>query len=114
MEANQLDSTDLDTNAKVVIPLAPNQHHAGDNATFARRITRYKVRRGDTVQSVAENFGVPAQMLRRWNGLRSDSLHGRTVLARKPKRRICFRNHDHLGNTLAQTGSNRQRKACFW
>jgi membrane-bound lytic murein transglycosylase D len=81
VEANQLDSTDLDTNAKVVIPLAPNQHHAGDNATFARRITRYKVRRGDTVQSVAENFGVPAQMLRRWNGLRSDSLHGRTVLA---------------------------------
>ena len=81
VEANQLDSTDLDTNAKVVIPLAPNQHHAGDNATFARRITRYKVRRGDTVQSVAENFGVPAQMLRHWNGLRSDSLHGRTVLA---------------------------------
>jgi LysM repeat protein len=30
---------------------------------------------------VAENFGVSAQMIRRWNGLRGDSLHGRTVVA---------------------------------
>jgi LysM repeat protein len=33
------------------------------------------------VQTVAENFGLSAQMVRRWNGLRGDSLHGRTVLA---------------------------------
>jgi LysM repeat protein len=53
-----------------------------DNATYARRITRYKVRKGDTVETVAENFGVSAQMLRRWNGLHGgDSLRGRRVLA---------------------------------
>jgi membrane-bound lytic murein transglycosylase D len=81
VEANQLQSGDLEGNAKVVIPLTPGQHRSGDNGSYARRITRYKVRRGDTVQTVAENFGIPAQMVRRWNGLRGDSLRGRTVLA---------------------------------
>ncbi|MGA9508581.1 MAG: LysM peptidoglycan-binding domain-containing protein [Candidatus Sulfotelmatobacter sp.] len=79
-EANQLDSSELQTNAKLIIPVTPGKH-VSDTATYARRITRYKVRRGDTVQTVAENFGVSPQMLRRWNGLRGDSLHGRTVLA---------------------------------
>jgi membrane-bound lytic murein transglycosylase D len=52
-----------------------------DTATYARRITRYKVHAGDTVETVAENFGVSPQMLRRWNGIRGDSLRGRKVLA---------------------------------
>jgi membrane-bound lytic murein transglycosylase D len=79
-EANQLDGSELQTDAKLIIPVAPGKH-VSDTATYARRITRYKVRKGDTVQTVAENFGVSTQMLRRWNGLRGDSLHGRTVLA---------------------------------
>ncbi|MGA9393529.1 MAG: transglycosylase SLT domain-containing protein, partial [Candidatus Sulfotelmatobacter sp.] len=80
-EANGLDGTDLHNNAKLIIPVKPSTRPVGDSGTYARRITRYKVRKGDTVQTVAENFGVPAQMVRHWNGLRSDSLHGRTVLA---------------------------------
>jgi len=65
----------------VIIPVAVGKHPFSDNATYARRITRYKVRRGDTVETVADNFGVSAQMVRRWNGLRGDSLRGRRVLA---------------------------------
>jgi membrane-bound lytic murein transglycosylase D len=80
-EANQIDGTELETGARVIIPVAPSKHPVSDTATYARRITRYKVRKGDTVQTVAENFGVSAQMIRHWNGLRGDSLHGRTVLA---------------------------------
>jgi membrane-bound lytic murein transglycosylase D len=80
-EANHLDGPELETDAKLVIPIAPGKHPQSDNATYARRITRYKVRRGDTVETVAENFGVSPQMLRRWNGLRGDSLSGRKVLA---------------------------------
>jgi membrane-bound lytic murein transglycosylase D len=80
-EANQLDGTELPADAKIIIPVKPSKHPASDTATYAHRITRYKVRRGDTVQTVAENFGVSAQMIRRWNGLRGDSLHGRKVLA---------------------------------
>jgi membrane-bound lytic murein transglycosylase D len=81
-EVNHLDTTDaLDADAKLVIPLAPGKHPLGDTQTYARRITRYKVHKGDTVETVAENFGVPAQMVRRWNGLHGDSLRGRRVLA---------------------------------
>jgi membrane-bound lytic murein transglycosylase D len=79
--ANHLDSTELEADAKLVIPVAPGKHPQSDTATYARRITRYKVRRGDTVETVAENFGVSAQMLRRWNGLRGNGLSGRKVLA---------------------------------
>ena len=80
--ANHLDGTELEAGAKVIIPVAAGKHPFSDNATYARRITRYKVRRGDTVETVAENFGVSAQMVRRWNGLHGgDSLRGRRVLA---------------------------------
>jgi membrane-bound lytic murein transglycosylase D len=87
--ANHLDGTDLngkdqqlDADAKLVIPLAVGKHPVSDAATYARRITRYRVRKGDTVETVAENFGVSPQMVRRWNGLpRGSSLRGRKVLA---------------------------------
>jgi membrane-bound lytic murein transglycosylase D len=80
--ANQLDETELQAGSKIVIPIAPGKHPVSDNATYAKRITRYKVRKGDTVETVAENFGVSPLMLRRWNGLHnSDSLRGRKVLA---------------------------------
>ena len=51
-----------------------------DGASYARRTTRYKVRRGDTVQTVADNFSTPPTMVRRWNHLRGDSLRGRRVV----------------------------------
>jgi membrane-bound lytic murein transglycosylase D len=80
--ANQFDGTELEADAKVIIPVAPGKHPLSDTATYARRITRYKVHKGDTVETVAENFGVSAQIVRRWNGLpRGDSLRGRKVLA---------------------------------
>ncbi|MGB8064595.1 MAG: LysM peptidoglycan-binding domain-containing protein [Candidatus Sulfotelmatobacter sp.] len=80
-EANHLDGAALDADAKLVIPVAPGKHPTSDGATYARRITRYHVRRGDTVETVADNLGISAQQLRRWNGLRGDSLRGRRVLA---------------------------------
>jgi membrane-bound lytic murein transglycosylase D len=81
VEANHLGGNELPVDAKLIIPVTPSKHALSDNGSYAHRITRYKVRKGDTVQTVAENFGVPAQMVRRWNGLRGDSLRGRTVLA---------------------------------
>src|ERR1700691_980640 len=56
--ANHLDGTDLnskdlngkdqqlDADAKLVIPLAVGKHPVSDTATYARRITRYRVRKG--------------------------------------------------------------------
>ncbi|HKT86937.1 MAG TPA: LysM peptidoglycan-binding domain-containing protein [Candidatus Sulfotelmatobacter sp.] len=80
-EANHLDGPELEADAHLVIPVAPGKHGTSDNATYARRITRYHVRKGDTVESVADNFGISPKMLRRWNGIRGDSLRGRRVLA---------------------------------
>jgi membrane-bound lytic murein transglycosylase D len=80
LEANNLESgTELAADAKLIIPL-PVNHHIADTATYAKRITRYKVRPGDTVQRVADNFGISPQMLRRWNAIHGDSLRGRRVL----------------------------------
>ena len=80
-EANHLEGTELEADVRLVIPVAPGKHPTSDVATYARRITRYKVRQGDTVQSVADNFGVSATMLRRWNGIHGESLKGRKILA---------------------------------
>ncbi len=79
--ANQLDaSADLDPGAKLIIPLAAGKHSSGDAETYSRRLTVYRVRKSDTLETVADNLGVPPATLRRWNRLKGDSLAGRRVL----------------------------------
>jgi peptidoglycan lytic transglycosylase D len=44
------------------------------------------VRRGDTVLSVADTFGVPAERIRRWNSLRGNTLKpGRRLVIYRPR-----------------------------
>jgi len=81
------ETNDLDTEAallpdtRLVIPIKPGQHAMSEDArTYARHPIRYRVRRGDTVETVADNFNVPPAMVRHWNRLRGNSLHGRHVL----------------------------------
>ena len=64
--------------SRLIIPIAPSKQT--DTSTYAYATTRYQVRKGDTVESVAENFGVSAKMLRGWNHLKGSSLAGRKVL----------------------------------
>jgi membrane-bound lytic murein transglycosylase D len=64
--------------ARLIIPIAPGKQ--ADTSTYARGTTRYKVHKGDTVASVAENFGVSEKMLRGWNHLKGSSLAGRKIL----------------------------------
>ena len=72
---------ELKPDSKLIIPIPPGKHAATeDGATYARHTTRYKVRRGDTVQTVADNFSLPPIMIRRWNHLRGDSLRGRRIV----------------------------------
>ena len=79
--ANNLDGNELDTDAKLIIPIAPGKHaFSEDPATYSRHAMAYRIRKGDTVSSVAANFGVPPQMVRRWNHLKGDSLRGRRVV----------------------------------
>ena len=77
-EANDLDGNQLDPESRLIIPIAPGKQ--ADTSTYSRAITRYKIRRGDTVESVAENLGVSARMIRSWNRIKGDSLAGRRTL----------------------------------
>ncbi len=77
-EANDLNGDALAPEARLIIPIAPGKQT--DTSTYAHAITRYKVRKGDTVESVAANFGVSAKMVRSWNHLKGDGLAGHKVL----------------------------------
>ena len=81
-EANDLESGGnseaLSPEARLIIPIAPGKQI--DTSTYAHATTHYKIRKGDTVESVAENFGVSARMLRVWNHLKGSSLAGRRIL----------------------------------
>ena len=80
-DANQLDATaDLDAGTNLILPLAPGKHSGADVETYSHRLTVYHVRKNDTVETVADNLGVPPATLRRWNRLKGDSLAGRRVL----------------------------------
>jgi membrane-bound lytic murein transglycosylase D len=81
-EANNLDEgVDLPADSKLIIPIAAGKRSTTeDAATYSHRATRYKVRKGDTVQSVADNFGIPPAMVRKWNHIKGDSLKGRSVV----------------------------------
>ena len=75
-EVNNLDDGDLQTDAKLIIPVTPGRRDRAEVAgmVFAKHPTFYRVRKGDTILSVADDFGVPAARLRRWNGLKGDRL----------------------------------------
>jgi membrane-bound lytic murein transglycosylase D len=81
-EANDLESgansEALSPEARLIIPIAPGKQI--DTSTYAHATTHYKIRKGDTVESVSENFGVSARMLRVWNHLKGNSLAGRRIL----------------------------------
>jgi len=80
-ENHILSSDDVKPESRLIIPIPPGKHAATeDGATYARHTTRYRVRRGDTVQTVADNFSLPPTMIRRWNHLRGDSLRGRRIV----------------------------------
>jgi membrane-bound lytic murein transglycosylase D len=63
----------LDTGDELVIPVT--------TAAAGTRPQRYAMRRGDTLVTVADRFGVSVEDLRRWNHLSSKAVHPGTSLA---------------------------------
>ena len=81
-EANNLTDGDVKAGMKLIIPIAPG--HA-QTVAFSHKATHYRVRKGDTVASVADDFEVPVDKLRKWNHLRGSALTpGRTLVIYKP------------------------------
>ena len=72
-EANSLDSgDDLQVGSSLVIPVTPGRDT--ERVAYSKHPTVYKVRKGDTVLTVADDFSVPVAKLRSWNHLRGNYL----------------------------------------
>ena len=82
-EANNLETDDVTVGSKLIIPIAPGK--SGDTVAYSKKATRYKVRKGDTVGSIADDFQVPVDKVRKWNHLKGNTVaSGRTLLIYKP------------------------------
>ena len=82
-EANNLASDEVVVGSKLIIPIAPGQSE--DSVAYSKHPTRYKVRKGDTLGSIADDFSVPVNKIQKWNHLRGNTVAmGRTLLIYKP------------------------------
>jgi membrane-bound lytic murein transglycosylase D len=83
-EVNNLDPDDgVKAGTRLIIPVTPR--HESTALAFSKHPTIYKVRKGDTVLTVADDFSVPVEKLRRWNHLKGNSLRaGRTLRIYRP------------------------------
>jgi membrane-bound lytic murein transglycosylase D len=74
-EVNELgDDKDLHQDTRLIIPISARRAAEMEAVSYSKHPTLYKVRKGDTVLSVADDFGVPAEKVRRWNHLRGNAL----------------------------------------
>ena len=72
--ANNMDRTEgLNAGEKLIIP-------AIEPREGKRRLVRYRVRRGDTLEGIADRFSVEAADVRKWNRLRSQRVRRGMVL----------------------------------
>jgi len=82
-EVNNLHEDELAADTKLIIPIAPGTTR--DVVHYSRAIIRYRVRQGDTIASVADDWGVSQEALRKWNGIHANRLvRGRVLLIHKP------------------------------
>jgi peptidoglycan lytic transglycosylase D len=82
VQVNNLREDHLLADTKLIIPVSGA---ASGRIVYSRHPSRYRVHSGDTVLSVAEDFGVPPERLRRWNHLKGNSLRrGRLLVVYKP------------------------------
>jgi membrane-bound lytic murein transglycosylase D len=82
VQVNSLQDDQLLADTKLIIPVSGA---ANGRISYSRHPSRYRVHSGDTVLSVAEDFGVPPERLRRWNHLKGNALRrGRLLVVYKP------------------------------
>jgi len=84
-EANNLTGDEVVVGSKLIIPITPGQGGGGNAVAYSHKATRYKVRKGDTLGSIADDFEVPVAKLKSWNHVRGNTVAvGRTLLIYKP------------------------------
>ncbi len=91
---------DLSNTDSLVIPLAPAASHSRVNSAV------YRARRGDTLVTVADRFGVTVAQLRRWNHLSSTVITpGRRLYVAEPARIVTHTRRAHSKRTSATVKS---------
>jgi membrane-bound lytic murein transglycosylase D len=87
-EANNLSEDEVRAEAKLIIPVAPGKNRESANTEaggYSKRSVAYKVRKGDTLTSIANDYGVSAEKIRRWNHLSVNTVKpGRVLHIYKP------------------------------
>src|SRR6516162_1411497 len=74
-EANDLDRGEkLEPGEKLIIPATRPAEEAKS------RLVRYRVRKGDTIEGIADQFSVTSEQIRKWNGLKSANVSRGMVL----------------------------------
>jgi len=74
-EANNLEhGASLEPGEKLIIPAARPQEETKS------RLVRYRVRKGDTLGGIADQFSVTSEQVRKWNGLKSNKVNRGMVL----------------------------------
>ena len=80
-QANNLDGDELQADTKLIIPInSLRSTPITAKQTYSHRPTRYVTHRGDTVISVADDFGVPPEKVRHWNHLTGNEIQKGKVL----------------------------------
>jgi membrane-bound lytic murein transglycosylase D len=97
-EANGLSAgDDVDAGDELVVPVA---------SVASARPQRYAVRRGDTLVTVADRFGVSVEELRRWNHLSSNAVRpGRSLTVAEPVK-LAPRMHGRTRGSRGRTVSH--------
>lgn len=101
-EVNELSSTtDLGSGDAVIIPVSP--------VSWSASTTLYRTRRGDSLVTIADRFGVTVTQLRRWNHLRSSAFtSGRKIYVAEPAHISRYSRHGHRRyHSSARRGSSR-------
>jgi len=74
-EANNLEhGAELDVGKKLIIPATRPVEETKP------RLVRYRVRRGDTLGGIADQFSVTSEQVRKWNGLKSNKVNRGMIL----------------------------------
>ncbi len=99
-------SDDLEAGDELVIPVMP-----AAAASSGIHAVRYTVRRGDTLITVADRFGVSVEHLRTWNNLRSNTVSvGKTLVVAEPVHLAPATRGHKRGARAAASGSSSARR----
>ncbi len=120
VHANQLDPDDpLTQGARLVLPLPEGRQSSlvRVRERGRRRLLRYRIRKGDTLELIADRFDVTPYEIRRWNRMRSFKLIAGRILrvyvvsesSYRPRRTARRRSSPHT-SALRKRSSEQARK----